>query len=97
MLPFEHTPVLTWALNLAFIMLSGGLVLSFIRLSHGPKMADRIVALEVIASLVVGIVAVYSIMTHDPVFLDVAIVLALVAFIAAVAFASYLEKRGRAK
>ncbi len=97
MVAFEHTPVLTWALNLAFIMLCIGLVLSFVRLFNGPKMADRIVALEVIASLVVGIVAVYSIMTRDPVFLDVAIVLALVAFIAAVAFASYLEKRGRAK
>lgn len=96
MLPFEHGFVLSWALVLTFVMLCLGLILSFIRLALGPTLADRIVALEVIAALVVGIVAAYSIVTRDPVFLDIAIVLALVAFIAAVAFASYLEKRGRA-
>lgn len=95
MLPFEHGTVLSWALTLTFILLSGALILSFVRLALGPTLADRIVALEAIASLVVGIVAAYAVMTRDPVFLDVAIVLALVAFIAAVAFASYLEKRGR--
>lgn len=95
MLPFEHDPLLSWALVLTLLMLCGGLILSFLRLARGPSLADRIVALEAIASLVVGIVAAYAVMTRDPVFLDVAIVLALVAFIAAIAFASYLEKRGR--
>jgi multicomponent Na+:H+ antiporter subunit F len=51
-----------------------------------------VVALELIASLVAGIVAVYAIATDVPALLDVAIALALVAFLAAVAFARYAER-----
>jgi multicomponent Na+:H+ antiporter subunit F len=83
--------------TLVFAMLSAGLILSFVRLARGPTLPDRVVALEVIATLVVGFTAVYAVTTGDAVFLDVAVVLALVAFIGAIAFASYLEKRGRTR
>ncbi len=36
--------------------------------------------------------AAYAIMTHQPVFLDVAILLALIAFLGTVAFALYVGK-----
>ena len=53
---------------------------------------DRVVALELVASLVAGIVAVYAIGVDDPALIDVAIALALVAFLGAVAFARYAER-----
>ena len=43
-------------------------------------------------SLAVGIIAVYSVATRQPIFLDVAIVLALIGFLGTVAFAYYIEK-----
>jgi multicomponent Na+:H+ antiporter subunit F len=39
--------------------------------------------------------ALYSIATEETVFLDVAIVLALISFLGTVAFARYLEQRGK--
>jgi multicomponent Na+:H+ antiporter subunit F len=51
-----------------------------------------VVALDMMAALTVGIIAVYSVATGQPIFLDVAIVLALIGFLGTVAFAT-LSKR----
>jgi multicomponent Na+:H+ antiporter subunit F len=75
---------------LCLIALSGALGLGLLRLMRGPTLPDRVVALELVATVLVGIVAVYSISSRQPVYLDVGIVLALVGFIGAVAFARFL-------
>jgi multicomponent Na+:H+ antiporter subunit F len=82
-------------IELALVALSVAIVLAFIRLVRGPSLMDRVTSLELIASLVAGIVAVYAIGTDDPTLIDVAIALALVAFLGAVAFARYAELRER--
>ncbi len=82
-------------IELALLALALSLVLAFVRLVRGPSLMDRVTSLELIASLVAGIVAVYAIGTDDPALIDVAITLALVAFIGAVAFARYAELRER--
>jgi len=82
-------------IELALLALSLAIVLAFIRLVRGPSLMDRVTSLELIASLVAGIVAVYAIGTDAPALIDVAIALALVAFIGAVAFARYAELRER--
>ncbi len=74
-------------------MVSVALVLAFIRLVRGPSLPDRVVALELIATLTVGMIAIYDVATEQPVFLDVAIVVALIGFLGAVAFARYVEKQ----
>lgn len=83
--------------TLSFVALALGLVFSFIRLVRGPSLADRVVALELIASLTVGTLAAYAMVMQVPSALDVALVLALVGFLAAVAFSRYLEKQGEEK
>ncbi len=83
------------AIELALTVLAVAIVLAFYRLVRGPSLMDRVTSLELIASLVAGIVAVYAIGTDDPALIDVAIALALVAFIGAVAFARYAELRER--
>jgi multicomponent Na+:H+ antiporter subunit F len=80
-------------LALVFILLSIGLFLAFARLAKGPSVPDRVVALDLIGVLAVGMIAVYAVATHQPVFMDVAVVMALIAFLGTVAFARYLEKR----
>jgi multicomponent Na+:H+ antiporter subunit F len=76
--------------NGSLTVLGAALLLALLRMVRGPTLPDRIVALELVATLLVGVVAVYSIANGQPVFLDVAIVLALVGFLGAVAFARFL-------
>jgi multicomponent Na+:H+ antiporter subunit F len=75
----------------------GGLLLALViataRLVIGPSLANRVVALDVIAVLAAALAAVFAIHFEQPVFLDVTLVLALVSFVGTVAFAYYLEKR----
>jgi multicomponent Na+:H+ antiporter subunit F len=82
-------------LALYFLMplLSVAVLMAFVRLARGPSLPDRVVALDLLATLAIGMIAVYSIARNQPVLLDVAIVLALLAFLGTVAFARYLEKR----
>lgn len=78
--------------NVVMAMLCVALFLAFWRLLRGPSLPDRVVALDLIALLSVGFIAIYDIVTNDTVFLDVAIVLGLVAFLGTVAFARYVER-----
>lgn len=83
------------SLVLTALMLSAAVILAFVRLVRGPSVPDRVVALDLIAVLVVAVVAAYNIATGQPVLFDAAIVLALVAFLGTVAFARYVERSGR--
>lgn len=87
--------VLDGAVLIASVMLAVAVVLAFIRVLRGPSLPDRVVAFDLMTTLAVGIMALYSIATEETVFLDVAIVLALISFLGTVAFARYLEQRGR--
>jgi multicomponent Na+:H+ antiporter subunit F len=66
-------------------------LLAVVRLVKGPSTADRVVALDLLSAVAVGITAAWSVATDDPVFLDVALLVALVAFLGTVAFAAYAE------
>lgn len=78
---FFILPVLTMAMLLAFV-----------RLVRGPSLPDRVVALDLMATIVIGIVSVYSIATGQSAYLDVAVILALIAFLGTVAFAYYIQR-----
>lgn len=86
--------MLTFAVNTSFIILGLAFLLGFIRLVRGPSIPDRVVSLELIASLTVGFIAVQSIASGSTAFLDVAMVLALTGFLATVGFARLLEEGG---
>lgn len=81
-----------FAVNAVMAMLCVALFLAFWRLLRGPSLPDRVVALDLIALISIGVIALYDIVTNDTVFLDVAIVLGLVAFLGTVAFARYVER-----
>lgn len=81
--------------QMPIIILVLGLILAFTRLLRGPSLANRVVAFDLMTTIGIGIIAVYSVLTNQPIFLDIAIVLALISFLSAVAFAYYLERRPR--
>lgn len=78
----------------SYISLSIALLFAFIRMVKGPSLADRVVALELIASIVVGLFGINAIETGVSAYLDIAIVLALTAFLVAIGFARFIQVRG---
>ncbi len=77
-----------------YVTLSFAMLIALYRLIVGPSLPDRVVSLELIAALLVGFIAIYVVDTGATAFLDVAIVLALVSFIAAIGMAHFLERGG---
>lgn len=76
-------------------ILAVSLVLVFIRLFRGPQIVDRVVALDLLITAGLGVIAAYSISIREYIFLDVALILALIGFLGTIAFSFYLEKKGR--
>ena len=83
------------ASRLALGLVGLAMFLAFVRLVRGPTLPDRVVALDLMGVLAVGMIAAYAVATDQPVLLDPATVLALVGFLGTVAFARYLGRRGR--
>ena len=67
-------------------------LLAVVRLVRGPSTADRVVALDLLSAVAVGIMAAWSVAADDAVYLDVALLVALLAFLGTVAFAAYAEE-----
>ena len=83
------------AAQAALALVGLALLFTFVRLVRGPTLPDRVVALDLMGVLSVGMIAAYAVATDQPVLLEPATVLALVGFLSTVAFARYLARRGR--
>jgi multicomponent Na+:H+ antiporter subunit F len=82
--------------QLALGALGVALLLAVVRLVKGPTMPDRIVAMDLVGVLVVGLIVVLAGSTGVRAALDAAIVIALVGFVGTVAYATYVQ-RGHAE
>jgi multicomponent Na+:H+ antiporter subunit F len=87
----ELSGIAGWVLYGCLVALSLSLVLSFVRLVLGPSLPDRIIALDLVAYQAVALMLTYAVTTQQSNFVEVALVLALIAFLGTVAFARYLE------
>lgn len=83
------------AARLALALVGLAMFLAFVRLVRGPTLPDRVVALDLMGVLAVGMLAAAAVAADSPVLLHPAAVLALVGFLGTVGFARYLVKRGR--
>ena len=79
------------ALSFGMVILAVGL--AFVRLARGPSLPDRVVALDMMTVAIVAFCGLAAIRSDDRAFLDVALVLALVGFLATVALARFAERR----
>jgi multicomponent Na+:H+ antiporter subunit F len=89
----DHNFLPEWVAITALTMLSVAMLLALYRLAKGPSLPDRIVALDLIASLTIGFTIVFAIYTRQVRYLDIAAIVALVIFIGTVAYATYLKKK----
>jgi multicomponent Na+:H+ antiporter subunit F len=89
----EHIILPEWAAIAALTMLLVAMLLALYRLAKGPSLPDRIVALDLIATLTIGLTIVFAIYTNQVRYLEIAVIVALVMFIGTVAYATYLKKK----
>ncbi len=67
-------------------------LIAVFRLITGPTLPDRIVAMDLLGMLVVGLIVVLAGSSGVRATLDAAIVIALVGFLGTVAYATYVER-----
>ncbi len=84
---------LDWASLIALVLLSLALLLSLVRIVIGPSLADRVLALDMLTGVAMGFVGAIAIRTGLTLYLDIAIALALLGFLATVALARYILLR----
>lgn len=71
-------------------VLSLSFLLTVIRVIIGPSLPDRILGLDMLVTIAIGFIAVIGIRTGYTLYLDIAIALGLVGFLATVAFARFV-------
>lgn len=76
----------------ALVTLGVALLLTVVRLVRGPTLPDRIVAMDLVGVLVVGLIVVLAASTEVRATLDAAIVIALIGFVGTVAYATYVQR-----
>lgn len=74
-------------------MLGISMLLAGWRIWVGPSIPDRIVALDLLAALIMAHIALAVIHSRFISYLDVATAIAVIAFLATIAFARYLENK----
>ncbi|MEZ5799193.1 MAG: cation:proton antiporter [Nitratireductor sp.] len=78
-------------------MLTAAFVLTVVRVVLGPTLPDRVLALDTLVAAAIGYIAVIGVKTGYSLYLDIAIALGLVGFLATVAFARFVLERSQSK
>ena len=81
--------------TICFVLLGLAMCAALARVIRGPSLADRILGLDTITVLAVGVIGVFAVRTGLSLYADIAIAVALVGFLSTVAFARFLLSRGR--
>ena len=82
--------ILQGALSLSFVIVGVSLLMIVWRFLSGPTLADRVVALDTLTAAAMGLIALIAIRSGFSLYIDIAVVLGLVGFLATVAFARFL-------
>lgn len=72
--------------------------LCLVRAIRGPKLADRIMAVNMIGTMTIAMIALLAVLLDEPALLDVALIYAVISFVAVIVLAKiyigiYREKR----
>lgn len=86
--------ILSYSIYFAAAALSLGLLLTVVRILRGPALPDRVLGLDMLVAIAIGFIAVIAIKSGFNLYIDIAIALSLVGFLATVAFARFILARG---
>ena len=74
------------------IFIVSAVILTLIRFFMGPTLYDRIAAIDVITLITLVLIVILSLYYKNSIYMDAAIVYAVLSFIGVVAFARFMEK-----
>jgi multicomponent Na+:H+ antiporter subunit F len=84
--------MLNTVLHIAILCISVSMLGLIYRVVKGPSTPDRVVALDAIGINLISIIALVSILLRTHAFLEIILLIGILAFIGTVAFSKYLEK-----
>lgn len=85
---FLHIALL---ISMGFITLA--LILVFIRVISAPDTNNIVISLDLVASISVGFILIFSAISDNAVYFDIPIIIALISFIGTVALSIYLKNK----
>ena len=77
--------------NVYLALIAIATLLSMYRVFRGPTTVDRLVAVDIMTTITAGLMVLFALYYKRMIFLDVALVYAILAFGGVIAFARYLE------
>lgn len=86
--------ILSAAATIALFLMGAAFFLTAFRIVRGPTLPDRIVALDMLVAIAIGFIAVIALKTGFSLYIDIAIALGLVGFLATVALARFVLTQG---
>jgi len=89
----DPSAIVSGAAAVALVILGLAFLLAGWRVVAGPTLPDRILALDTLSGTAIGFIAVLAIKTGFSLYIDIAISLGLVGFLATVAFARFVMSR----
>ncbi len=82
--------MLTITIQIAFVLVTAAVIMSFYRLLLGPDMPDRILALDTLYINTIALLVLLGIYLGNALFFEAALLIALMGFIGTVALCKYL-------
>ncbi len=83
--------------SIALIILGVTFLMIVYRIIKGPTLPDRIVGLDLLVVVAIGLIATVGVGSSYTLYIDISLALGLVGFLATVAFARFILNRGQAK
>ncbi len=87
----ETVPIIV--LYIAFAFLMTAMVITLVRLLKGPSVNDRIAAMDLIASIIMGVILVYAVLINNAMYFDIPLIISLISFIGTIAVSTYLKQK----
>lgn len=79
-------------LTISLILFGVAIAITFVRIILGPSFPDRVIAMDVIGVNLISSMAILSLLFETKAFLEVILILGILAFISTIAFSKFLER-----
>lgn len=79
-------------LTISLVLFGVAIAITFVRILLGPSFSDRVIAMDVIGVNLLSAMAILSILYGTKAFLDVILILGILAFISTIAFSRFMER-----
>ncbi|MFB2550240.1 K+/H+ antiporter subunit F [Ensifer soli] len=86
------TLVILWSILAAQVMLGLAMACAFYRMLRGPRAQDRILGLDTFYLAAMLMLVVFGIRTSNSIYFETALIIALLGFVATVAFSKFLMR-----